>query len=256
MQLQSRTAHSRCAFSRWDSVKSILVGILLFVVQAQANLSRTTISNLGVSLYGVYMTSDPSCQVGLVPSVPLAKSPTTSNFVSSPVLGAGPVPNRVACVILIIANQIQVTWQAGSYVAPDNVCSAGGTANVNPCVNTNITWPASITQAAAASGLNLSSSCASSPTGTEVVPIFMSIDSSCTGSSVIDQQTTGCTSAGKSTSTPVQAPISINSTTSGSRIMSLPVNGRIVFVVDPDQMISGSTGICSAVSTPVFSIHQ
>ncbi len=233
--------------------------ILVFIIgisQANASLPRGNISNVGVSLYGVFMTSDPSCQTGLISSLPLSKTPQSSNFVSAPILGAGSVPNRLGCIVLVVANQIQLTWQVGTYAAPDNVCSAGGSANVSPCTNTNINWPANITQSAQAIGLSLSSNCAASPTGNEVVPIFLSINSVCTGSSVIDQQTTGCSVAGKSTSSVVQAPSTISSSSSGAKLQAIPINGRIVFAVDPDQIISGQSGTCLPVSAPVFSIHQ
>lgn len=233
-----------------------LLSGLFFVSEAWANLERSTISNVGVSLYGVFMTSDPNCQVGLIASVPLSLMPTISNFVSAPVLGAGPVPKRLACVVLLVANQVQVTWQAGAYQAPDNVCNAGGTTNVNPCVSTAITWPLTISQSAQAMGLSLSNSCGTTPTGSEIVPIFMSINSSCTGNSVIDAQTAGCTIAGKTTSSVSQAPSSINSSSSGARIQATAVSGRIVFAVDPERIISGQSGACKSASVPVFSIHR
>lgn len=235
---------------------ALVAFLILSQHQAWANLTRSNISNVGVSLYGVFITSDPSCQVGLIASVPLTKTPTSSNFVTAPVLGAGPVPLRVACVVLVVANQVQVGWKAGTYSAPDNVCATSGTANVNPCTNASLTWPALITQSAAGVGLTLSNSCPLTPLGTEVVPIYMSINSACTGNSVIDQQTTGCTVSGKTTSSVVQAPSTNSSASSGARIMDLPVNGRIVFAVDPDQIISGQSGTCAAVSSPVFSIHR
>ncbi len=237
-------------------IKIIIATLALIAQQAHANLARSNISNVGVSLYGVFMTSDPSCQANLIASVPLTKTPVSSNFVTAPVLGAGPVPNKVACVVLIIANQVQVGWNAGAYSAPDNVCATGGIANVNPCMSTTLTWPAIITQSAQIAGLTLANSCGAAPTGTEVVPVYMSIDSVCTGNSVVDSQTNGCTVSGKTTSSVAQAPRTINSSTSGARIQYLPVNGRIVFAVDPDQIISGQSGSCAAVSSPVFSIHQ
>ena len=234
----------------------VMCAFLLLASQAQANLARSNISNVGVSLYGVFITSDPTCQVGLIASVPLVKTPVSSNFATAPVLGAGPVPLRVGCIVLVVANQVQVGWKAGSYAAPDNVCAAGGTANVNPCASASLSWPSIIAQSAQAVGLTLSTGCSATPTGTEVVPVYMSINSVCTGNSVIDQQTAGCTVAGKTTSTVAQAPSTNSSASSGARIQLLPVNGRIVFAVDPDQIISGQTGVCSAVSSPVFSIHQ
>ncbi len=231
--------------------------VLLFgFSQANANITRSNISNVGVTLYGVYMTSDPSCQTGLIASVPLVKTPTTSNFVNAPVLGSGVVPVKVACVVLVVANQMQIAWQAGTYSAPDNVCAAGGAAHVNPCVSTTIVWPSMISQNAQAIGLSMASSCGAVPLGTEVVPVYMSIHSACTGNSVIDQQISGCSLSGKTTSSISQAPSSMNNSSSGAKIQVLPVRGRIVFAVDPDQIISGQSGVCSAVSAPVFSIHQ
>jgi hypothetical protein len=216
------------------------------------------INNVGVSLYGVYMTGDPSCQNSLIASLPLSKNPNLSNFVASPILGAGSVPSKISCVILILANSIQVGWQASAaYPGADNLCSAGGTAPINPCLSTSsVVWPATILADAKALGLTLATSCSATPSGTEIVPVFMSVNSSCTGNSNIDKTISGCTALGKSTSSPSQSPVTSNSTSSGARIpLTLP-NGRLIFAVDPDQVVGGIGATCAVTSLPVFSIHQ
>lgn len=239
-------------------MNKLIVSFLLFSSTAFASLPRGAISNVGVGLYGVYMTGDASCQNSLIAALPLSKNPVSSNFVASPVLGAGSVPAKISCVILVLSNSIQIAWQASAaYPGLDNLCAAGGTAPVNPCVGApSIVWPAAIVADAKALGLTLATNCSAAPSGTEVVPVFMSVNSSCTGNSNIDKSISGCTALGKSTSSTSQSPVSSNSTSSGARIpLTLP-SGRLIFAVDPDQIVSGVGVACSVTSPPVFSIHQ
>jgi len=230
---------------------SIILGATSF-----ANLPRSAVNSVGVTLYGVFTTADPTCQNSLVASLPLSKTPITSNFAVAPILGAGSVPTKIACVVLVLANKIQINWSAASYSGSDSVCSAGGSASVNTCVGTAVSWPALITSSAQAIGLSIANSCSVAPTGNEIVPVFMSVNSNCTGNSVIDQNITGCSISGKSTSSVAQAPSTTNSTSSGARIPSTQSKGRIVFAVDPDQIVSGNGGVCGLSTAPVFSIHQ
>lgn len=224
----------------------------------QANIIRSSVNQVGVGLYGVYMTKDPSCQTGLMSAVFLSRTASSIDFAKAPNLTTATVPAKIGCVVLIVKNQIQLGLKNLNFSGNDSVCTGVGSVTTNVCTQqSQISWPSQIQQDAQTQGLSLATSCGASPTGNEVVPIYLSINSKCSGSSNADSANSSCVSAsGLSTTKVSQAPGTSGSTTSGVNL-SLPiVKGRLVIVVDPHLVVSGTGGTCQASSLPLFSMHQ
>ena len=143
-------------------------------------------------------------------------------------------------------NTLQAAVSGGNYTSTTNgtsdvACNNGGLVSSTPCsgVGNTITWIPSIQTAMAAVGLSSSlTTCPATPTGNEVVPLYISANSICTGN-----QTRSSTLINGST-------CSGSAFTCSDRVRQLerPLDGRHVgtggfyaFIVDPDKTV-GAVG--------------
>lgn len=216
---------------------------------AHATIPRSGVSSLVMQVYGLYFSSDPTCQTNLVATIPISKSAQSVDFLQSPVLGSGIIPSSVNCIVAVIKNSVNLTWASGSYTSTssggsDNVCNSGGTATMSPCNNASktISWPATIQADMNAAGLTLASACSSSPTGNEIIPIYLSSYSACTNNSVYDPLL-GRSSCSANAFTP---PTSSTSTSAGLALSGSTAQAAYAFVVDPTGMVGNSSGSCAA----------
>ncbi|HEV8247332.1 MAG TPA: hypothetical protein VGP93_16250, partial [Polyangiaceae bacterium] len=119
-----------------------------------ANLPASAITELSVAMYGLYTTSDPLCQTGLVATLPLTATPTAANLAASPTLGTGDLPpDGIACVVIVVKDSFMLGWAAGSYTGTsqfgtstfdDSNCDPGGSEGpLEMCRDSNKapTWP-------------------------------------------------------------------------------------------------------------------
>lgn len=231
---------------------------------ARATLPVAAISTMSMNFYGMYTTSDATCQTNLVATIPLSATPTVQNFVSSPTLGSGPVASPINCIITVMADQSNITWAAGAYTTtttggggtfPDSGCNAGGTVAQKICRSTSPNYPAKVTADALAVGLTLATSCPASPTGTEVIPIYLSTDAACTGQSAIDAGVTACAGGNLNA---FQAPTAANDGAHGIKLTQLPgAGGTYTFTIGVSGIMGGeSGGTCGNVSPSIMTITQ
>lgn len=214
---------------------------------ALASLARSAFSSVTASVYGVYVTSDATCQTGLYPAVSLTSTATSMDFTKNPSIGAGIVPSAINCMVVIMKNSLSLTWSAGSYT--DSGCNSGGSTTVTPCSGTTVTWPSALSTAMSTIGLSTISSCSSSPTGSEIVPVYLSSNSACTGNSTIDGLLghTGCTPDA------FTYPTTSSNTSSGIAIGGGTAQTAYAMVLDPTGMIGNTNGglSCGALGTAV-----
>lgn len=237
-----------------------------------AALPRSAVSSMIISYYGMYTTSDPTCQTGLVAALPLSSTLHSVDLTTRPTLGNGSVANPIKCVVLITKNTISETWASGSYTGTtdannDSQCNAGSSSalSYNVCRSVaSLSYPAQIVADAAAAGLTLASSCAANPTGTEVMPVYISTYSACSGNTATDPAS--CT-AGGSYPNAFAAPTASGDVHNGIQLTSPEAKGTIYFVVDPTSTIGGcgsvgpncvstGSGNCGAAFPPLFYFHN
>lgn len=220
---------------------------------ANAALSRADITGLYAEVYGMYTTTDPTCQSGLIATIPLQSTPKPVNMAQSPRIGVGPVAKPVNCIVMVMKNEVTVEWLPGIYTGSDSVCDTGGTNTVQIC-NSGVvpTWPTAITADMAALGLTPAASC---PTATAsrqfVVPVYLSTFSACTGNVTTDASVSGCVAAGFPAGNTFAAPATAAST-NGIKIVAPPTSSNYKFVIDPDQSVGAQGGVCTSLSPPKF----
>jgi hypothetical protein len=123
--------------NKFTLVMLILLGLLAY--DAHAYLPRAATSDIDINIYGLYTTNDPTCQTGLVATIPMSRTPQLVDFAMSPSFGRGPVANPVKCMIVVAGSHLQATWKSGSYSATSTpgMCDASGQSTVNgpyfPC---------------------------------------------------------------------------------------------------------------------------
>lgn len=250
--------------------KLLKTGAVLFlfagVSPAHAFLSRSAISSLKVTIYGVYTTSDATCASGWVQSF-LSATPTVADFVQQASLGTGSSATPINCLLLIAKNSMLTSVAAGTYTTtsssnPDSVCNAGVTDQAQHiCHSVTPVWPSVVTTDAQAAGLTLATTCASSPTGNEVIPIYMSVNAACTGQQALDGSNTLCGSGGGSgpvAFVPPETTSTAGSSAKGIKLTSIASpGGTIFFTVDPDQSMGGDgSSNCVDISPSRLFIHQ
>jgi hypothetical protein len=221
-----------------------ILSVCSFTTNAHALIGRAAVSQINTQIFGVYLTSDPTCQTGLTAVVDLTATSKPFNMANSPRLGAGEVPSGgINCVIMVMKNDVQIGINAGSYpgtsnALPDSVCNAGKTPS--PAVichgGPTVTWPAKITADAAAIGLTLASACPGAGSTTDVIPLYLSTFSACTGITSVDAGTPGCTAPNAFNHPTASADVS-----SGIKINYPGAAGDFTFVIDPDQS-AGNNG--------------
>ena len=66
-----------------------------------ASIGRDAVTSLKLSVYGMYMTKDPTCQKDLVATMPLVATPVEVDVVTKATLGKGKVPASIGCVTAV-----------------------------------------------------------------------------------------------------------------------------------------------------------
>ena len=223
--------------------------------QSFAFLATSSITKLGFQIYGLYTSSDPTCQSNLYATVPLTSTPTSFDFTKATKLGTGPVPSPVNCVVLITTNTWDAKWAAGSYTSTSNsqsdgVCNSGGE-SIGPMVSngTTITWPDQIAKDMATAGLSAVS--VGTTSQSLIIPIFLSPYSECYGNLNVEDAT--CTTldnghGGPNFTSPPTGPLD----TKGFHL-TVPAAAQTAydFVVDPSESVGYSLGICGTMM-PIF----
>jgi hypothetical protein len=234
---------------------------------AFAFLPVSAVTSMSLPVYGIYMSSDPSCTTGLVATVPLTLTPQAINFAANPAIGSGSVPATIGCVVIVLQNSFSSAWAAGTYTGTttsngqggpysgsDNIaaCNQGGTTTAKAiCHGDAVTWPTQITTDAAAIGLTLATgTCAG--TLTEAVPLFLSTNSACTGNSTADANVTGC--QGGSSTNNFSMPTSVGDLLHGTLMTAPSTAGNLKFVFSPSNCFGAtSASTCGNTGPPMFS---
>lgn len=216
---------------------------------ANAVIPTAGISHFSMPVYAFYTSTDPTCQTGLTALLPMQSTPKTVDFMASTIIGTGTLANPINCVVLVFQNALTWNWSAGTYTTStggtsDSVCNAGGSVTSNIC-NANVTLstpPAKITTDATAAGVTLSTSCPATPTGSEVVVVYISTNSLCTFVTATDTGT-ACFVSGHNIANPFTAAASASST-NGVHLTSVPfAAGATVYMADNP---AGSIGAISS----------
>jgi hypothetical protein len=236
-----------------------LVSAFGIVPNSHALIGRAAVTQINTQLYGVYLSSDPTCQTGLTAVVELTATPRPFNMAHSPTLGQGEVPvGGIKCVIMVMKNDVQIGIAAGTYTGTsnaqaDSVCNAGKSPAPSAICHNGVavSWPAKITADAAAIGLSLASSCPGAGSTAAVVPVYLSTYSACTGISTVDASTPGCTNPDD-----FSPPTASSDKNFGIHINDPGAAGDFTFVIDPDQSAGndggGAGGACDMFKAPLF----
>lgn len=225
-----------------------------------AAVARSATSEMTLYIYGLYTTEDPTCQTGLVPTLPISATPQEANMVNGPTLGKGGIPKSINCAIIVLRNKGVAVLRPGDYSdtttsgGSDAVCNAGQTLEFEVAsANASISWPSKIEQDLNKAGLSAITRLPAVVTRNEVVPIYISTYSKCTGSYIHDQTISGCYVAGNSTNDLLNPPTAPNDTTKGLQLTAPPRTGKYVFYADTNQLwgYDAMGGNC-AMSTPRF----
>ncbi len=225
-----------------------------FPIVSVANLDRSAVTSMNTNIYGLYTSSDPLCLSGFVPTLALQASPRAVDMARNPTFGSGRIANPVRCVALVMKNQVLMGWSAGSYSGADAACNGGGSVSQVICRDNGggpvaVDWPGEITADMALLGLTRTTSCTAAATGNEIVAVFLSASSACTGNAVFDAATAGCGNANS-----FQAPTMVSDTTKGVRLAVRSGYSQYRLVIDPSLSLGGSGGTCMNVSPPTFSL--
>jgi hypothetical protein len=255
----------------------LVFGILLPMV-ASAELPRSAISRMSVFLYGLYTTSDPTCMTGLVPTIPMKSTPVDFDMAKAPTLGNGPVAAPINCMAIVISNHVIQDYAAGSYTTTspdgsDSVCNAGGSKEAPLCYNwglgnQTVVWAPQIKTDVEAAGLTRTTSCtANMPTAytsstvkSQIIVLYFSTYSKCTGNVTLDAGVAGCVNTGAPALNYFGAPTAANSD-QGMKLVAPTAKGEYTFVVDPDKTMGnmnltniGSSGNgCETIWFPTMS---
>ncbi len=261
--------------TRASTAAMVLAGAL-FCAPAAANLPASAITALTVPVYGLYTTADPTCQTGLVATIPLTKTPTSINFATAPSLGSGPIPaGGIQCVVMVMQGDFTLGWKAGTYTGTtkfgtstfsDANCNAGGGEHLTGCITSTSspTWPAQVLSDLAALGLTGATSC--SGTAPPIVPLYLSSYAKCVGEVTADNAIAGgcewslntnVTPEGYRSNDPGQPPTAAGDTKHGIKITALPAGAKkYKLVVDPVPALGGNGGTsCGGIGPPRFSFE-
>jgi hypothetical protein len=236
-----------------------LFAIVGLTSQAFAFVSNSSLLSMTLPVYAIYTTADPTCQTGLVTTVPFTSSPTNFNFVAGGPLGVGGISSSVNCAVFIIQNSLTAKIAPGSYSSTslngggqtysDSVCgsTSGLTLQQMICSSTSMSaLPTQISTDAAKAGVTIATtSCGNSLS--EVVPLVLSTYSSSTGRG----------GSSNAFSFPTGAADALH----GLLLTSPSVQGNLRFVVNPTNTYGGGVQnngplTCNSVFPPAFSFVQ
>lgn len=232
---------------------------------AEANVPKSSMNNMIATVYGMYTTSDPTCQSGLIPTVPVSGSGQALDFVQKPTIGKGKMASPLNCIIVVMQNTVTMSWAPGNYKSvtingnnsfSDSSCNPGGNTTKTICNNDTPSWPASVLQDVAAAGLTAALTCAATPTGTEVLPLYISTFSLCTHNTLVDGGVQAC-SKGSTTQSSFQPPGAASSTLGLKLSQVNSGKGNYKIVVNPDGTVGATNATtCGSVSAPLFSFAE
>ena len=244
---------------------------------AQATLPKSAFSSAKMSLHAAYVSSDPTCQTGLVAILPMSKTAKEVDFANNPEIATNVtgLPSSIKCMVWVYQNTMSVAWKAGTYttttnqhgsVISDSGCNSGGDSTFIPNnpfsysgPSITYTYPEKIQTDAAAVGLTLTTTISgtAAATGTETSLAFLSTYSDC----IADQEdatslANGCFASGYFPDSAI-APTAAGSKTEGIRLTEFSGTSDITMVFDPTLMIAGTSGgSCSNYSGPKLSVHN
>jgi hypothetical protein len=230
----------------------LALSALTFSPAAMAQIPTASITQATLNIYGIYTTSDPLCKADLIDTMPLQKTATGFNLAAKPKIGSGLAANPIKCVIFVMEAKASIGWAAGSYSTTtggnsDSVCNAGGSTTLSICgPGTTPTFPETITNDAKEVGLSLSSACTGG--GTEVVPLYLSVNARCSGNSTTDDSS--CNSA---PGYDVYNPPTGESALKGLKITTpTGSTGNMAFDVDVSRVVGNNAGQCGSPAAPTF----
>lgn len=247
-------------------MKNIIL-ITLFAAFASSSafayLPVSAVTSMTLPVYGIYMSSDPTCTTGMTATIPLSTTPQSINFVANPAIGtAASLPSTIGCVVIVVQNSFSSAWAAGPYTTTgnsggsDNVCNAGGsTSGKQICGNggsQTVSWPSQITTDAAAAGLTLTTGSCSGH-ASEIVPLVLSTNSACTGNNTADASISGCTGANVNN---WALPTSSGDKSNGTHMTAPSTAGNLKFVVNPTNAFGNTGGgTCGNTAPPLFAFE-
>ena len=244
--------------------QSVLAGVALalsafLVSPAFATIPGSAVTTAQLPVYGIYTTSDATCQTGLVAGIPLSKTPQTFDFTKSPVIGNGGVASPINCVVIVAQAAFTGVLASGNYTGTtggnnDSLCNAGCYTRADGRCNTAApaaalpvcqnaateSWPVQVQTDAATVGLTLPTSCTHSIT--DIIPIYISSDSSST----------------QGASTMFNFPTGPNDAAHGIHLGGAPITPgtSLTFVNDPTGMFGGNFGGCNNIGPPLWSFRN
>jgi hypothetical protein len=230
------------------------------------------VTSAQLTLYGIYTTSDATCQTGWVKSF-LNSSPSTKDVVKGDSFGSGPTSAPINCALIIAKNSSTNVVAPGTYTGvnganqgggSDSACNNGVTQTQHICRGETVSFPAAVVADAAAlsTPISLTTTCPASPTGNEIIPIYLSVNSACTGQATIDGTNPLCGNAGGSGPDAFNPPESTS--TAGSSAKGLLVTSiasaagtNVYFTVKTANTMGGDgNGQCTNISPGRMFIHQ
>jgi hypothetical protein len=238
--------------------------------KSQAFIPVSAVTDVEIAVYGMYTTSDASCRTGWQAVLPFNASPVNRNFAAAGgvALGTGSISNPTNCILMIIKNSGLFTVTPGTYTSTSNGVSD---ANCNPGLSgakrvfyggssyqqsTGRVWPASTelpSQDMTAAGITQVTTFNGSETGDEIVPVYISVNSACTGSALNDPASCAAVdNAGNNSGT--LPPNSVGDTGRGYATTAPAANQpRYKFIINLNNSIGvNGSNQCSFAAAPVM----
>jgi hypothetical protein len=244
---------------------SLITSGLISSSLAHATIPRDAVSGIVARIYGIYTSTDPTCESGLVQTIPLTTTPRIFNMANAPTIGSGPVANPIKCVVLIMQNQVEMNWLSGTYAGttsgnPDSNCNSGGSQTRTLCGNAggtvSVSWPTGILADLTRVGLTATTTCPTTPTGSEVIVIYISTNSKCTFNTAVDAAASGCVSGGNPAGNAFATPTTADST-NGIKLNNPPTSATYRFIINPDGTVGGTSATtCGNVGPPRFGFAE
>lgn len=244
-----------------------VMAAIFYSANAFAHIDLSNVDNVGITLYGMYITDDATCSTGWSAISAFNANAVEQNFLDGPQIGSGAISSATQCILLIIKNSVNLTVKAGTYTGttggPDNVCN-GGVTNHKAILygessfqqTAGLTWPAS-TEAPSADMIAASvAQITSFPvtlTGDEYVPVYVSTNSKCSGNATADAALSDCVTVDNAGSNSGNVPpTAVNDVSHGYHLKALPVSASSYnFIIDMSSAIGGNgSGVCSIGAAP------
>src|SRR4051794_29510607 len=103
------------------------LALLTSVQSAFAGIAASAVTSMKMKVYGIYATADATCATGWVTTSAFNSAGATVDFATSATIGTGTIPSSFGCVLIIVGNQVNATYAAGTYTTTtsgvsDSVC--------------------------------------------------------------------------------------------------------------------------------------